>query len=179
MDDSPPPSQVVLYAAVSLDGYLAGPGDSLTFLDEVSGAADTYPELIASVRSLVMGRRTYDVVRSLGEWPYGSLSTIVVTSRPLGEAPAGVTADPGHDLPGLVRRTSTHGRVWLVGGGRLARAFLAAGLLDEIDLTLTPHVLGGGVPLWGTDTQTHHLQLVSVGEVGSGAVRVRYRVRPR
>lgn len=179
MDDVPAPGDVVLYAALSLDGYLAGPGDSLAFLDEVAGAADTYPEFIASIGALVMGRRTYDVVRSLAPWPYGELPTTVVTSRPMPDAPPGVTTDRGHDLPGLVRRLLRHGRVWLVGGGVLARTFLAAGLLDEVDLTVTPHVLGGGVPLWGPGTGAHRLQMASVGDVGAGALRVRYRVMPQ
>ena len=171
---------VVLYAAVSLDGHLAEPDDGLGFLDDVAEAGSGYEEFLAGVGALVMGRRTYDVVRTLGSWPYDDRPTVVVTSRPLDDPPPGVRAETGDDLPGLVAalQAEAEGRVWLVGGGALARSFLAAGLVDELDLVLTPHVLGDGVPLWGTASGRHHLELLAAEPVGGGAVRMRYRVRP-
>jgi dihydrofolate reductase len=170
---------VVLYAAVSLDGHLAEPDDGLGFLDDVAEAGGGYEEFLVGVGALVMGRRTYDVIRALGSWPYDERPTVVVTSRPLDDPPPGVRAECGDDLPGLVAALSaaTSGTIWLVGGGALARAFLAAGLVDELDLVLTPHVLGAGVPLWGPGTGRHRLELLTAEPVGAGAVRVRYQGR--
>ena len=177
---------VVLYAAVSLDGYLAEPGDGLAFLDQVAAAEPTYEEFYSGVSALVMGRRTYDVVRSFGgDWPYPDKPCVVVTSRPLDDPPAGVTAVDGRDLDGLIHRLSLASsrsadqtrRIWLVGGGALARSMLAEHLLDELDLVVTPHVLGGGIALWGEDSGRHSLDLLEVRDLGQGAVRVRYRVR--
>lgn len=176
---------VVLYAALSLDGYVAEPDDGLGFLDEVAEAEPTYDDFYAGVSALVMGRRTYDVVRSFGiDWPYPDKPCVVVTSRAAADAPADVSFDDGRDLAALVRRLSLQartraggpGRIWLVGGGALARSMLAAQLLDEIDLVVTPHVLGGGVPLWGTGSGRHRLHLLEVRDLGCDAVRVRYRV---
>jgi dihydrofolate reductase len=167
---------VVLYAAVSLDGYLAGPADDLSFLDDVAAAGSTYEAFYAGVSALLMGRRTYEVARSVPHWPYPGLPCTVVTSRPLDDPPPEVQADPGDDLPALVHSLRRHGRVWLVGGGQLASALLDQGLLDELDLTLTPHLLGGGSALWQGRTGRHRLDLASTAEVGAGAVRLRYRV---
>lgn len=181
-DDSPPDSQpsgdgVVLHAAVSLDGYLAGPGHDLGFLDDISEAGAVYEEFYAGVDALVMGRTTYDVVTDIAPgWPYPGRPCTVVTSRPLGDAPPEVTADEGDDLARLATGLRRHGRVWVVGGGVLAGGLLAAGVLDEIDLVITPHVLGAGVPLWPAGTGRHSLSLAQVSNVGAGAVRVRYRV---
>ena len=166
----------MLYAAISLDGFLAEPDDGLEFLEDVA-QAQGYEEFYRGVDALVMGRATYEVARSVPDWPYPGRPCVVVTSGPLPDAPDGVTVDDGTDLTALVARLTSHGRVWVVGGGRLARPLLAAGLVDELDLTITPHVLGDGVALWGTDTGRHRLELVHAGESGSGTVRVQYLVR--
>lgn len=168
--------EVVLYAAVSLDGFLAEADDGLGYLDDVAEAGHTYEQFYAGVDALLMGRRTYEVARSVPAWPYAGRPCVVVTSGGLTDPPAGVTADDGHDLPALVTRLRRHGRVWLVGGGLLTRHLLSLGLVDELDLTVTPHLLGDGVSLWGPRTGRHRLSLVSVSQPGAGAVRVRYRV---
>lgn len=167
---------VVLYAAVSLDGQLAEPGDGLGFLDDVADAGQTYEAFYAGVGAVLMGRRTYEVARSAHQWPYPGLPCVVVTSADVDDLPAQVSTDPGDDLPGLIAGLREHGRVWVVGGGVLARRMLADGLLDELDLTVTPHLLGGGVPLWGEQTGQHRLRLVESHGFASGAVRLRYLV---
>jgi dihydrofolate reductase len=168
--------EVVLYAAVSLDGSLAEAGDGLGFLDDVTDAGQTYEAFLAQVGALLMGRRTYEVARSVQPWPYPGLPCVVVTAGDLDDRPCEVSTDAGHDLPGLVARLREHGRVWVVGGGVLVRQMLADGLLDELDLTVTPHLLGGGVPLWGERTGRHRLRLVETRQFSSGAMRLRYLV---
>lgn len=167
---------VVLYAAISLDGFLAEHDGSLDFLSDVA-EAEGYEDFYRGVDALVMGRSTYEVARSVPDWPYEGRPCVVVTSRPVPDPPDGVIADDGSDLAALVSELTSHGRVWLVGGGRLARPMLAAGLLDELDLTVTPHVLGRGIALWGPDTGRHRLELVHVGASGAGTARLRYLVR--
>ena len=59
--------KVIAYIATSLDGYIAGPGDDLSFLDpvQVEGEDYGYAEFTASVDTVIMGRRTYDWVMGL------------------------------------------------------------------------------------------------------------------
>ena len=40
---------------------------------------------MASVGALLMGRRSYEVVKTLGGWYYGETPVLVATSRPLGD----------------------------------------------------------------------------------------------
>ena len=80
-------ARIVGYIASSLDGFIADPQESLTWLtqrtDMQLGEFD-YNLFIKRIRTVVMGRGTYDwLVRENIPWPYGEQRVIVVTSRPL------------------------------------------------------------------------------------------------
>lgn len=163
----PPPARAAaaVYIATSIDGYIAGPGGSLSFLDAFNGpdrvdpatgaAGDDlgYAAFLASVDALLMGRATYDAVAAMeGDWPYGDLRVVVLTSRPL-QPPRAAAATVGvaaGDPATLLARLTAEGvgRVWVDGGVTVAR-FLAAGLVSSMTRTTVPVVLGGGVRLFG------------------------------
>lgn len=52
------------------------------------------------------------------------------------------------DLPALLRELAARGlrRLFVEGGGRTVSAFLAAGCLDRLHLTVAPLILGSGIP---------------------------------
>ena len=117
-------SDVFGYLALSLDGYIAGPGDDLSFLPapEVEGEDHGFAALLATVGCLLMGRRTFDVVMGFdGPWPYGDLPILVATRRPLpAGAPATVRAaegEAGVDRVGPTAEPPEH----RAGGGRVGR----------------------------------------------------------
>src|SRR5690606_31242204 len=128
-------------------------------------------------RSMLMGRRTFDVVRGFGgAWPYGATPMLVATTRPLDVERASVRAVQGtiEAMVAEARRVAGARDVY-VDGGTLVRATLAAGLLDELTLTIVPVVLGAGIPLFG-GTGRKHLSLESARVIGAGMVQLRYRV---
>jgi riboflavin-specific deaminase-like protein len=59
--------------------------------------------------------------------------------------PAG---DGGLDLPSLLRALAQRGlrRIFVEGGGQTVSAFLAAGCLDRLHMTVAPVILGSGIP---------------------------------
>lgn len=168
------PTRVVLYVALSLDGYIAEADGGVGFLDSVREAESDYEEFLAGVGSLVMGRRTYDQVLGWG-WPYEGRPTAVITGRPMPDTPAGVFAHDGRDLRALVDDLAgrAEGAIWLVGGGVVAGAFLRGDLVDELRLYVVPVLLGEGVPLW-SNAGRHNLALTSCDHLGAGMVRLRY-----
>jgi dihydrofolate reductase len=67
--------------------------------------------------------------------------------------------------------------VAVAGGASVARQYLAAGLLDEMDLSIVPVLLGGGERLFdGLDVDDVHLEQVRAVEA-PGVTHVKYRVR--
>ena len=168
--------KVRLFIATSLDGYIAGPGESLDWL--FSDADYGYDAFIAEVDTLAMGRRTYDVVRGFGEWPYSGLATWVFTrsERPPHDGNVHFTAESPDEW--LRRIEATPGRdVWVVGGGELIRDFLNARLVDEMTIAVHPIVLGGGIPLFPPGSPRHKLRLAHVHSYPSGLVSSTYVVQ--
>lgn len=168
---------LVYYVAVSLDGFIAAPDGGVEWLAayERPGEDYGYADFYAGVDALVLGRRTYDQVMSFGSWPYAGKPCWVLSSRHLGEAPAGVTgssASPEEVMADLDNRDRR--RVWLVGGAKLAASFRAAGLITEYIVTVTPVLLGGGVPLVAAPGPRERLRLVATEIYAGGLVQLRY-----
>jgi dihydrofolate reductase len=169
---------VVYYVAVSLDGFIAGANDDISWLDPYPATDIGYDEFIAAIDGLVMGRRTYEIVRRLGEWPYGSRPTAVASRRPLADAPEGVFAvhgTPAEMLAALETRGAGQ-HIWLEGGGDLAGQFLRDGLIDTLELGIIPVLLGHGVPLFG-GAAVPKLKLQWAKPLPNGIIHANYRIR--
>lgn len=89
--------QVRAFLATSLDGFIAGPNDELDWLQGhgEDGVEDTFSPFFAEIGSMLMGRRTFDVVSQFDEWPYGDTSVLVATSRSLSTTQPNVEAVQG------------------------------------------------------------------------------------
>lgn len=164
---------VTYFVAASLDGFIAGPGGRLDWLftDEDYG----FTPFFSRVDALVMGRDTYDPVEGFGAWPYGDTPSYVFTHRPLEtDRPVEVVeGDVGAFCDRMVSEGVRH--LWVVGGGEVAAAFLAAGRLHEVVVSLHPVVLGGGTPLFGGAPVTE-MRLEETRAFPSGLVQLRYAV---
>lgn len=66
--------------------------------------------------------------------------------------------------------------VWIVGGGDLAGQFYDAGLLDELIIQIGSATLGKGKPLFPRMVLNPVLRLVSVRQVDTRMVELRYEV---
>lgn len=64
----------------------------------------------------------------------------------------------------------------IIGGANLAASAFAAGLVDEISITLTPVAIGAGKPALPTDLVLD-LDLLSERRFDNGAINVRYKVK--
>ena len=195
--------RVRVFIACSLDGFIAGEDDDLSWLpgvggdgqpegagaaDEVAGddagAGDAsapddhgFGAFFAQVGALLMGRRTYDVVAGFDRWFYDDTPVLVATSRPLGEPAAptvrAVSGTP-QELLAQARGVAGEANVY-VDGGALIRQFLDAGLIDEITVSIIPVILGRGIPLFAGATARTPLELVEQRESDGTLVQLRYR----
>jgi len=171
-----------VFIAASLDGYIARADGSLDWLSivEREGEDYGYRDFVDSVDALVMGRKTYDTVLGFDDWPFAGKRCIVLThARPTSpradeEFASGAPAALLEQLGGQgVRRV-------YVDGGAVIRQFLAAGLVDDLTLSVIPVLLGGGIRLFDADPRgrasTTPLRLVSARSFESGLCQLRYEI---
>ena len=173
-------NDVVYMFAMSLDGFIARPDGSFGWLDEFPADAEfDFPAFEASVTGIVMGRASYDMTRRGGEWPYARWPVVVATHRPPADLPEGVETIGGApaDMQARLRKMGAAGRIWMFGGGALARQFMEAGLLDTVEVGIIPVLLGAGIPAFGGDRPDRWLDLEFAKGLENGAIHARYRVR--
>lgn len=169
--------QCSVFIAVSVDGFIARPDHGLDWLTRVERPGEDYgyAAFADSVDTLVLGRHTHDVVTAFPEWPYAGKRVIVLTRRPL-QARHGEETFAG-PVEALVDRLATGGarRVYLDGGQVIQQA-LAAGVLDDLTLSVIPVVLGAGIRLFGDAGPERGLTLTGVVPFPSGLVQLRYHL---
>jgi dihydrofolate reductase len=170
-------AEVVYYVASSLDGFIATPEGGVEWLApfEVAGEDYGYGSFYESVDAVLLGARTYEQALGFPEWPYSAKPTWVFAHGVHGVTRGGVTvtkATPAEVVSAL--DTQGIGRAWLVGGGRLAGSFRAAGLITEYIVSVIPVLLGAGVPLLGAEGSHEDLRLVGTTRYGNGIVQLRY-----
>lgn len=177
-------ARVRVFVATSLDGFLAGVDDDLSWLpapgaeaDPADGDTDTgFAAFLGQVGALLMGRRTWDVVAGFeGDWPYGPLPVLVASHRllPPGHPTSRAVAGPIATLiaQGLA---AAQGRDLYLDGGDLVRQALAAHLVDELTVTVVPVVLGRGIPLFTGLDQRQPLRLCHHKRLAGGMMQLTY-----
>ena len=153
--------KVTYYTACTLDGFIADEHNSLDWLFETPHGDDesAWDSLMAQTGALVMGATTYawmtaqhpEMLQGPEQWHawYGERPAWVFTHRELPRIPGvDLRFVQGEVTPVYDAIAATvEGGIWVVGGGDLVGQFDDAGLLDEVQVHLTPVVLGAGRPL--------------------------------
>ena len=174
-----------VFIATSLDGFISRKDGSIDWLNEantmVSPGEDCgYKVFAESVDVLVMGRHTFDLVRTFDAWPYGDKRVVVLSSGPV-EIPVDwrKTVSSSSEAPDvLLRRLEAEGfRHAYIDGGITIQRFLTAGLIDELTITLIPVLLGEGRPLFGALEKDVKLKLLRTKAYEFGFVQVVYTTR--
>jgi len=172
-------ARILGYIATSLDGLIVDGDGKLDWLfkyDDMDLGEHDYRTFLKRIRTVVMGRGTYDFIeREPSPWAYGDQRVIVVTSRPI-EKPKG-PLEIRSDVDALIAelRALDDGDVWMLGGGQLQMAFLERGALDEIEIYIIPEMLGGGQPLFPLTGFRASPALLGAQTIDKGCVRLHYR----
>src|SRR6187551_405930 len=170
--------KVIAGITVSLDGFVTGPNDRLgaglgdggerlhywvfggpwTYDEEARGSASEIDqeylnETFSSGGVWLVGRTMHDVVDGWGDDPGFGVPVYVVTHRAHETLVKGDTTfefvTDGIDVAlAKARAAAGDKNVIVMGGADLLRQYLAAGVVDELTLTIAPVLLGGGKRLF-------------------------------
>jgi dihydrofolate reductase len=164
--------------AMTLDGFIAGPNGEHDWI--IDDPTIDFAAMFAQYDILLMGRRTYEVARARQlsfaafnqRWIVVSRTLkpedcpgITILSCAIPEEVAALKAQPGKDI-------------WLFGGGVLFRGLLDAGLVDAVEVSVIPVMIGSGIPLLPEGRrQTLHLEKSKT--MPSGILMLSYNVDPQ
>ena len=159
---------VVLFIAMSLDGYIASPDGGIDWLggeSKESSDSGSYERFIAGVSDIVMGHTTYRQLTTQllpGAWPYAAQKTHVLTHREIALGPEGVafTDEPLETLIGRLKREAG-GEIWLCGGASVAQQAMRRGLIDRYHINVLPTIRGAGIRLFDALESDIPLKLIS------------------
>lgn len=170
--------KLVVYISMSLDGFLAGKDDDLSFLDAMSVEGEDYGyyDFTAGVDTYLVGRRTYEVVKGLvGHFPQAKqYNCYVITSQE--RAPEdGVTFYNG-DLKELIEKLKSEPgkNIYCDGGGQLVQSLMKENLIDEYRVSVVPTILGDGKRLFLGGTPPIGIELVDSQQYSTGLVQLHY-----
>ena len=169
--------KIILYIAMSLDGYIAKQNDDISFLTAVEQEGEDYgySKFIETIDTVILGRKTYDKILAMGiDWPYGDRKVYVLTRAP--------KPDSGHiqfysgSLSDLISTLkSQEGKhIYCDGGAETVHQLLQEDLIDELIISVIPIMLGDGISLFKGGLPEKRLQLIKSTSFEKGLVQLHY-----
>ncbi|MDX1413976.1 MAG: dihydrofolate reductase family protein [Candidatus Promineifilaceae bacterium] len=176
-----------VFIATSLDGYIARKNGDLDWLPGADGESDNdsngedygYYDHWQAIDTLVLGRNSFDTVMSFGQWPYMG-KRVVILSHGQPNVPEELR-DKIEILSGTpqeiaLRLAHTGSKHVYIDGGLTIQAFLRAGLIHELIVSVIPILIGQGIPLFGPLDYDIELQLLELKSFPNGIVQYKYRI---
>jgi|SRR6478672_4239017 len=167
-------------AACSLDGFIAPQDGSMDWLHFSRDVQDFMKTYLASIDTMLMGRKTWEVAVGQGGGGGGGgmkRITTYVFSRTLERVGHGahlVREDAGEFVQRLKEQPGKG--ICVMGGGELAQSLFTAGVIDEVGLNVHPILLGSGVPFFRDPGRRISLELAESRVIDGGCVLSMYRV---
>lgn len=171
----------VKYAvANSLDGFIARQDDSFDWIIMDGEVMNELTEFFKSVDTVLMGRRTYEVVLSHAtEETYPANMKSYVFSRTLKKSEnAEIISENAAEFIRQLKHQDGKD-IWLMGGANLAKTLFDENLVDEILLGVHPILLGSGIPLFPQIKHEVNLELTACKRHQNGTLSLFYKVRHR
>ena len=174
--------KVVVYELLSLDGVAEDPDAVIRDWDDAMDA--NLAAVIGSQDAVILGRRSYD--EWSGFWPgsetqpfssfINGVAKYVATSTPLEREWANSTVIDG-DLVGFVRdlKDGPGGDIGIHASISVARALIAAGVVDELRLVIAPAIAGIGRRLLD-DLPAVRFEMIDCQTTPDGYLLTGYRV---
>ena len=169
-----------VFVGASVDGFIARANGGLDWLPDAP-EPHGYDEFIASVDTIVIGRKTFETVLSFDGWVYGTKRIVVLSSQPVDLSAAiargGVVEQMGGEPAEIVAKLAATGAQHLyVDGGITVQRFLRARLIDRLVITRIPVLIGDGIPLFGSLPADVRLRHIATRSYPSGLVQSEYEL---
>lgn len=170
--------KIILYIAISMDGFIADKQGSVAWLDAFQDIQNTYSyhDFIQEIDTVILGMTTYQQIiheLSPNQWVYEDMDSYVITHKPhQNQKNIFFTSDPIEQLVKTLRQKEGKA-IWLCGGANLVNQFMKLNLIDEYHLTIMPYFLGKGIRLFEEENPEQKLKCIFTN-IENGIIDARY-----
>jgi len=170
----------IFYAAISSDGYLAGPEGDMSWAEKYLSSGDDYGyfNLVSTSSAILMGRATFDFEIESGVQGPRPLPTYVLTHIP--ELYENAIQENIFFTGGQIERVvelieENHpGKLFVMGGADVVGQLLQANLIDTMRLFVCPEALGSGTAAFADDSIYENFKLTEERQYSSGIIEEVY-----
>ncbi len=170
--------EVILDMVISTNGFIARENGEEDWLPDVG-----WYECIAGAEkynNIVMGHKTYELIagkEAAEDFNNAQIDyKLIVTNNQGFKAPSGyvVVHSPHEAMEYLDSKGAK--TLFLIGGSKLNAAFAKQGLISQVQLTVTPYIIGKGRPLLAFENFEFGMTLLDIKKLSLGRVRLVYKV---
>jgi dihydrofolate reductase len=162
--------KVILYMAMSVNGMIAKSDDSTDFV-----SPSEWKNFISVARkcgNIVIGRRTYEIMKKDELKKLGKIKVIVVSST---DQPGVTVAKTPRDAVSIAKKFGFK-EVLVAGGGNLNSCFMLEKLVDEIYMDVMPAVIGSGIQLFACNDFESKLKLLGTKKLSANEIQLHYKI---
>ncbi|MDJ0752104.1 MAG: dihydrofolate reductase family protein [Ardenticatenaceae bacterium] len=173
---------IILFSAITIDGYIAKSDGNLDWLFEFDKTNDEaekiFQRFYSSIDTTFIGNKTFKQILSSGNpTPYHQKTNYVFSTHDHDNTD-NVTYVKDNIEAFIVEQKARPGKnIWLVGGGQLNNLFYELGQIDQIILDIIPVILGQGIPLLSRGKRHQFYTQEVVQQYPSGRIQIQYRKR--
>ncbi len=162
--------------AITINGFIAKENNDTSFVSETEW--ESFRKMIKSVGNMIIGNRTYEIMKENGEFEdLENVRVLVVSNNPDYKIifnNHSVAKSPQDALAILEKEGFNNALV--AGGGILNASFLEENLVDEIYLDIEPLIIGEGIPLFKDKSFERKLKLIGEKKISDNEIQLHYQV---
>ncbi len=164
--------KVVLYMAITANGYIAKENNETSWSDE---EWKSFSEKVKEIKNLIIGRKTFEIMEQEKEFKkIDNPFTVVVSDKKENNSNFEFVSSPEQALNLLKEKGFSE--VLVAGGGMLNSSFLQKGLVDEIYLDVEPFLFGKGIKLFAENDFETNLELLETKQLSKNTIQLHYRI---
>jgi len=168
---------VIVYIAMSLDGYITGPENSLDFLKRVEKEGEDYgyATFLQTTDTIIIGRKSYDNVLAMGiAYPHAD-KTVYIITRTAKPAIGSLNYYSGNLKALVLELKNKPGKnIFCDGGAEIVNQLLKDNLIDEFIISIIPVLLGNGIRLFNNSFEELSISLIGYSKFDTGLIQLHY-----
>jgi len=162
--------KVVLYMAITANGYIAKENNETPWSDE---EWQSFSNIVKKIGNLVIGRKTFEIMNQDDEFQQiGNPFTVIVSNKE--DNNSNFVNSPEQAIKLLEKKGFS--QILVAGGGMLNSSFMQKGLVDEIYLDVEPFLFGKGIKLFADNEFESKLELLETKQLSKDTIQLHYRI---